>query len=70
MTVSKVMKDYDTFAEVAEQYQRDEERVNAILDEFAGRAGGIGENVKVMIIGDGHCGHHGNGHSRPVEKHS
>lgn len=48
---SKVIKDYDTFVEVADQYQQDAGSVNEILNEFAGNAGEIEETIKAMNIG-------------------
>lgn len=48
---NKVMKDYDTFVEVADQYQQDAGSVNDILNEFAGNAGEIEETMKAMNIG-------------------
>lgn len=50
---SKVMKDYDTFVEVVDQYQQDAESVNDILNEFAGNAGEIEETMKAMNTGIG-----------------
>lgn len=47
----KVMKDYDTFVEVVDQYQQDAESVNDILNEFAGNAGEIAETMKAMNTG-------------------
>lgn len=48
---NKVMKDYDTFVEVADQYQQDAGSVNDILNEFADNAGEIEETMKAMNIG-------------------
>lgn len=47
----KVMKDYDTFVEVVEQYQQDADSVNDILNEFAGNAGEIEETMQAMNTG-------------------
>lgn len=47
----KVMKDYDTFVEVVDQYQQDADSVNDILNEFAGNAGEIEETMKAMNTG-------------------
>lgn len=47
----KIIKDYDTFVEVADQYQQDAGSVNEILNEFAGNAGEIEETIKAMNIG-------------------
>ena len=48
---SKVMKDYDIFVEVADQYQQDAGNVNDILNEFAGNAGEIEETMEAMNTG-------------------
>lgn len=48
---SKVMKDYDIFVEVADQYQKDAGNVNDILSEFAGNAGEIEETMEAMNTG-------------------
>lgn len=48
---SKIMKDYDTFVEVAGQYQQDAGSVNDILNEFAGNTGEIEETMKAMNTG-------------------
>lgn len=48
---SKVMKDYDTFVEVVDQYQQDAESVNDILNEFASNAGEIEETMQAMNTG-------------------
>lgn len=48
---TKVMKDYDTFVEVVDQYQQDADSVNDILNEFAGNAGEIEETMKTMNTG-------------------
>lgn len=48
---TKVMKDYDTFVEVVDQYQQDADSVNDILNEFAGNAGEIEETMKAMNTG-------------------
>ena len=47
----KVMKDYDTFVEVVNQYRQDAESVHDILNEFAGNAGDIAETMKAMNAG-------------------
>lgn len=47
----KVMKDYDTFVEVVDQYQQDADSVNDILNEFAGNAGEIEETMQAMNTG-------------------
>lgn len=47
----KVMRDYDTFVEVVDQYQQDAESVHDILNEFAGNAGDIAETMKAMNSG-------------------
>ncbi|MCM1056646.1 MAG: methyl-accepting chemotaxis protein [Firmicutes bacterium] len=48
---TKVMKDYDTFVEVVDQYQQDAESVNEILNEFASNAGEIEETMQAMNTG-------------------
>ena len=48
---SKVMKDYDTFAEVVDQYQQDADSVHEILQNFAENAGEIAETMKAMNTG-------------------
>lgn len=44
----KIMKDYDDFVEVVEQYQQDAESVDDILTEFANNAGEIAATMKTM----------------------
>lgn len=48
---SKVMKDYDTFVEVVDQYQQDADSVHEILKNFADNAGEIAETMKAMNTG-------------------
>ncbi len=47
----RVMRDYDTFVEVVDQYQQDADSVHDILNEFAGNAGEIAETMKAMNTG-------------------
>ncbi|MGN0402773.1 MAG: methyl-accepting chemotaxis protein [Acetatifactor sp.] len=47
----KVMKDYEDFEEVVDQYQQDAESVDKLLNEFAKNAGGIAETMKTMNTG-------------------
>ena len=44
----KVMKDYDGFVEVVEQYEKDADSVNDILTEFAQKTTEINENIQSM----------------------
>ncbi len=48
---SKVMKDYDTFVDVVDQYQQDADSVHDILNDFAENAGEIAETMKAMNTG-------------------
>jgi len=47
----KVMKDYDSFVQVAEQYEKDADSVNGILSEFARTSDGINDTVHSMNTG-------------------
>ena len=47
----KVMKDYDGFVEVVNQYREDADSMYAILDEFSSSATDINENMEVMNTG-------------------
>jgi len=49
----KVMKDYDGFVEVVNQYREDADSMYAILDEFSTSAADINENMEVMNTGLG-----------------
>lgn len=46
----KIMKDYDEFVEVVEQYQQDAESVDDILTDFANNAGEIVSTMKTMNL--------------------
>ena len=43
-----VMKDYDTFVGIANQYQQDAEKMEEIFVEFATQANGMAESMKFM----------------------
>jgi len=47
----KIMKDYDSFVEVAGQYEKDADGMNEILDVVAANANEINETMKVMNTG-------------------
>lgn len=47
----KVMKDYDGFVEVVEQYEKDADSVNEILAEFARNTGDINDTIQSMNVG-------------------
>ena len=47
----KVMKDYDAFVEVVEQYEQDADSVNEILTEFARNTDEINDTVQSMNTG-------------------
>lgn len=47
----KVMKDYDGFVEVVQQYAKDADSVNDILSEFARNTGDINETIQSMNVG-------------------
>lgn len=47
----KVLKDYDGFVEVVEQYERDADSVNDILSQFAGNTNGINDTIQTMNTG-------------------
>ena len=47
----KVMKDYDGFVDVVEQYEKDADSVNDILTEFAKNTGDINETMQSMNVG-------------------
>ena len=47
----KVMKDYDDFGNVVNQYQQDAESVDRIINDFAANAGEIAETMKNMNHG-------------------
>lgn len=46
-----VMKDYDGFIEVVEQYEKDADSVNLILDDFATNTQQINSNIASMNLG-------------------
>ncbi len=43
-----VMKDYDSFVDIVNQYQKDAERINEILTAFADKTGNIAETMREM----------------------
>lgn len=47
----KVMKDYDGFVEVVEQYAKDADSVNDILSKFAGNTNDISDTIQSMNTG-------------------
>lgn len=47
----KVLKDYDGFVEVVEQYERDADSVNDILSQFAGNTNDINDTIRTMNTG-------------------
>lgn len=47
----KVMKDYDGFVDVVEQYKKDADSVNNILTEFAKNTGDINATIQTMNFG-------------------
>lgn len=47
----KVMKDYDGFVEVVDQYEKDAASVNEILTEIARNTGEINDTIKSMNVG-------------------
>ncbi|MGN0131512.1 MAG: methyl-accepting chemotaxis protein [Lachnospiraceae bacterium] len=47
----KVMKDYDGFVDVVEQYKKDADSVNDILTDFSQNTGDINETIQSMNIG-------------------
>lgn len=47
----KVMKDYDGFVGVVDQYEKDADSVNEILEEFAKNTSDINETIESMNVG-------------------
>ena len=47
----KVIKDYDGFVEIVDQYHEDAERMNALLDEFANSAASVNSVMESMTQG-------------------
>lgn len=47
----KVMKDYDGFVDVVEQYKKDADNVNDILTDFARNTGDINDTIQSMNVG-------------------
>lgn len=47
----KVIKDYDGFVEVVEQYEKDADSVNDILSQFAGNTNDINDTIQSMNTG-------------------
>lgn len=47
----KIMKDYDGFVEVVEQYKQDADNVNDILTQFAQNTNGIKDTIESMNVG-------------------
>lgn len=47
----KVMKDYDSFVDVVEQYKKDADSVNNILTDFAQNTNDINDTIQTMNVG-------------------
>lgn len=47
----KILKDYDGFVAVVEQYEKDADNVNDILSQFANNTNGINSTMQTMNTG-------------------
>ncbi|MDE7060784.1 MAG: methyl-accepting chemotaxis protein, partial [Lachnospiraceae bacterium] len=47
----KILKDYDDFVDLAQQYERDTDDINGLLQNFAANTSDINETVRTMNQG-------------------